>query len=327
MSGDGQWTCFTLDPAGKKVVPLPPEELEEAIAAGRRLWIDIGAPTREDTQRLKELFHFHDLALEDVLNNDVRPKQESYDEALFTVFGCMNLNPGEDELDTINLNLFLTPQVLVTTHCKPLKTIRNAVRNAEGGRGGLVKGTDFLYYRLLDGVIDRYLDFTDDFEEEIGEIERTIFSDPTNREVQGRVFEFKRKIAYLRRSLGPQRDALKTLATTELPQISRETRTHLRDVLDHVLRISDTLESYRELLNSLMDSYMSQISNRMNEVMKLMSIIATVMLPLSFLTGLFGMNFDNIPGLHWEVGFWVLLGVMVILVMGLVWFFRRRNIL
>lgn len=327
MSADGEWNCFTLDETGRRVAPLDPANLEDALATGRRVWVDVLSPDKDDVKRLKELFHFHDLALEDVMNNDVRPKQETYDDVLFTVFGCINLNPGEDELDTINLNLFLTPHYLVTTHSKPLKTVRAAIRNAEKGRGGLVKGTDFLYYRLLDGVIDRYLEFTDDFEDGLSEIEKAIFSERGGREVQAQVFEFKRQIAYLRRSLGPQRDALKILATTELPQISKNARMHLRDVLDHVLRISDTLESYRELLNSLMDSYMSQISNRMNEVMKLMSIIATVMLPLSFLTGLFGMNFDNIPGLHWEVGFWALLGVMIVLVLGLVWFFRRRNIL
>lgn len=327
MSEDGHWECFFLDEDTRRVARFDPEELEDRLAREQRVWVDVLSPGRADIQRLKHLFRFHDLALTDVLNNHVRPKQETYDQVLFTVFGCINLNPGEDELDTINLNLFLTPKYLVTAHCKPLKTIQTAIRNAEKGRGGLIKGTDFLYYRLLDGVIDRYLDFTDDFEEGISDIEHAIFSERAGREIQADVFEFKRRIAYLRRSLGPQRDALKTLATTELPQITKNTRVHLRDVLDHVLRISDTLESYRELLNSLMDSYMSQISNRMNEVMKLMSIIATVMLPLSFLTGLFGMNFDNIPGLQWEVGFWALLGVMIALVLGLVWFFRRRKIL
>lgn len=236
MSADGQWECFTLDEAGRRVIRLDEADLENALARGSRVWVDVPSPDKEDVKRLKELFHFHDLALEDILNNDVRPKQETYDEVLFTVFGCINLNPGEDELDTINLNLFLTPQYLVTTHGKPLKTIRTAIRNAEKGRGGLIKGTDFLYYRLLDGVIDRYLDFTDDFEDGISDIEQAIFSERAGREIQAQVFDYKRKIAYLKRSLGPQRDALKTLATTELPQISKNTRTHLRDVLDHVLR-------------------------------------------------------------------------------------------
>ncbi len=327
MDSNGRWSCYTLDEAGEQVISLPLEELEAAVRDGRRLWVNVQAPTRADTQRLKKFFHFHELALTDVLNNSVRPKQETYDQTLFTVFGCINLNPGEERLDTINLNLFMTPNYLVTTHCKPLKTIRLALKNAERGRGGLIRGTDFLYYVLLDGVIDRYLDLIDGFEEGIAEIEQAIFSDRAGRNIQSLVFDFKRDIAFLRRSIGPQRDALKTLVTTELPQISKEAQVHLRDVLDHVMRISDTLESYRELLNGLMDSYMSQISNRMNEVMKLMSIIATVMLPLSFLTGLFGMNFDNIPGLHWEVGFWVLLIAMAILAAGLIWFFRRRNIL
>lgn len=327
MSSNGQWDCFTLTDDGKKAIRLPIEELGRAVRDQRRVWVNILEPTRDDTHRLKELFDFHELALIDVLNNKVRPKQESYEEVMFTVFGCINLNPGEDQVDTINLNLFLTPEFLVTTHCKPLKTIRVAIKNAERGRGGLSKGTDFLYYRLLDGVIDRYLDLIDTFEVGIQEIEDAIFSERGGQNIQSLVFDYKRQIAFLRRSIGPQRDALKALVTTEHPQITKNTQMHLRDVLDHILRVSDTLESYRELLNGLMDSYMSQISNRMNEVMKLMSIIATVMLPLSFLTGLFGMNFDNIPGLHWEVGFWVLLTAMAFLAVGLLWFFRRKNIL
>jgi len=321
-----RWKCFAFVPETGKTVPKDPEEIPDCIRQGIVFWLDIEAPTPEDAQWLKRVFDFHDLALSDLLNNGTRPKQESYGDVLFTVFGAVNLNPGEEVLDTINLNLFLTAAFIVTTHCKPIGTIQSVSQIAESQAGLFSKGTDYVYYMLLDGVVDRYFDVIDEIEDEIDELEKRVFDNPA-RDIQEKIFETKRKITYARRTIGPKRDALRDLVYAEFPQIKHETRTHLRDVLDHVLRINDALESHRELLNGLMESYMTQISNRMNEVMKQLTIIATIMLPLTFLTGLFGMNFDRIPGLHWEFGFWFLLLVMGAIAVATFWFFRRKRIL
>lgn len=320
------WRCFALQPGSKTASIAEREAIPQLVASGTRIWLDIQGPTPEDTAWLADTFGFHQLALLDVLNNDVRPKQETYDEVLFTVLGAVNLNPGEDALDTINLNMFLTSQYLISTHCKPLKSTRRVLTALEKGRNWLARGTDHIYYRLFDGVVNRYLDILDEMEEHFDNIEYKVFktNDPS---VQESIFHEKRRIAFLKRSIGPTRDALRELVYGAFEQIKPETQTLLRDVLDHVMRIGDGIESYRELAAGLMDSYMSRISNRMNEVMKLMSIIATVMLPLSFLTGLFGMNFDRIPGLHFEYGFWVLCFFMSALIGLLLWFFRRKGIL
>lgn len=326
MTEEERWFCVAWSQSERKAVPVTKEEIPSYLERGTPIWLDILTPTEEETEWLGEVFDFHELALTDLLNNEVRPKQESYSDILFTVFGAINLNPGEDALDTINLNLFLTPVFLVTTHLKPLKTIRNARKRVLRAHGPLEQGTDHLYYTLLDGVVDRYLDILDEVEEEIETIEREVFG-AANSDVQRMIFTCKRRIAFMRRSIGPKRDALRDLVYQSVPQIKDETRTHLRDVLDHTMRILDRLESYRELLNGLMDSYMGQISNRMNEVMKLLSIIATLMLPLSFLTGIFGMNFDVLPGIHWEKGFWALVAFMAALAALMLWLFKRQKLL
>ncbi len=320
------WRCFAVRPGEKKAFRFEREDTPRLLGEGARLWIDVEGPDSDDAKWLGDTFGFHGLALTDVLNNDVRPKQETYDEVLFTVFGAINLNPGEEALDTINLNIFLTGQFVVSAHGRPLKTTRSVADAIDKGRNWLGRGPDYVYYRLLDGVINRYLDVMDEMEERFAELERRVFK-TQDGSVQEALFREKRRLAYLKRSIGPKRDALRELVYEPFSQIAPETQTLLRDVMDHVMRIGDAIESYRELAGGLMDSYMSQISNRMNEVMKLMSIIATIMLPLSFLTGIFGMNFDVMPGVHFEHGFWGLAVAMFVVALGLLWFFRRRGIL
>jgi magnesium transporter len=321
-----RWYCAVWLQAEGRTQRVKPDEVEAYLEKGVPLWLDILGPTEEETVWLDETFGFHPLALSDLLNNDVRPKQESYGDVLFTVFSALNLNPGEDPLDTINLNLFLTPAYLVTTHLQPVKTIRSVRENIEKKHSLFSKGTDFLYYTILDGVIDRYVEVLEVIEDEIDETESIVFGEEET-DIQRRIFASKSKIAHLRRSIGPKRDALHELVYREFPQIQPGTRTQLRDVLDHVQRISDRLETYRELLNGLMESYMVRLSNRMNEVMKLLSVIATLILPLSFVTGIFGMNFDAIPGLHSEGAFWTLIAGMGFLAAGMLWLFKRKRIL
>ncbi len=320
------WQCFALRKGEQTAIEIRRDEATRYLSEGARIWLDVVAPEESDAKWLSSTFGFHELALIDLRSNDVRPKQEAYGDVLFTVFGAINLNPGEDELDMINLNIFLTDRFVVSAHRKPLKTIRNAITLMSRKPSPLARGTDYLYYLLLDGVVNRYLDIMDDVETQLDEIETIVFADRP-RPVQEQIFTEKRRLALLRRSVGAKRDALRELVYGNLPQISPETRTLLRDVLDQVMRISDSIESYRELASGLMDSYMSHISHRMNEVMKLMSVIATMMLPLSFLTGIFGMNFDVMPGTHVSYGFWVLAAFMGMMVAGLIWFFRRSGIL
>ncbi|MBI3118569.1 MAG: magnesium/cobalt transporter CorA [Candidatus Hydrogenedentes bacterium] len=301
-------------------------DVPKLLKEGKQLWLDILRPSKEDIQWLKETFLFHDLALSDVMNNETRPKQETYEDILFTVFGAINMNPGDEALDIINLNLFLTRQYVVSVHLKPLKAVRQVKEAVEHRRELAVHGPDYIFYRLLDGVVDQYFDIFNELEDQLDQLEERIFSgnDPG---IQEAIFGIKKQSATLRSSLGPKREALKILVYAEFNQLDKDIQTNLRDVLDHVMRMWDMLEAQRDLLNGLMDSYMVQISNRMNQIMKLLSVIATIMLPLSFITGIFGMNFDHIPLLHSPTGFWITAGGMAALAVGMLWVFKRKQIL
>lgn len=326
MSEPKRIRCLADRRDGNGVVEVSQDQVAEHLRGQSLLWVDVLAPTTADNAWLQRTFGFHELALSDLLNNETRPKQESYDNVLFTVFRAINLNPGENAFDTINLNIFLTDRFVVTSHVKPVNTVDALLERIGKDNSLLSKGTSFFYYMLLDGVVDRYLDILDTIEEKIDDMEDRVFTtnDPS---VQQDIFALKKQVSSMRRLIAPEREALTSLINGSLPQVTAQTRTHLRDVLDHVLRAQDMLESYRDLLAGLMDSYMTRISNRMNEVMKMLSIIATIMLPLGFLTGLFGMNFDIIPFVHWPYGFWGLMGVMLILVGFMFWIFKKKDFL
>lgn len=321
-----RWRVFADRRDGNGLAETGKGELSKLVRSESLVWVDILDPTPEDTGFLQKVFGFHALALSDLLNNEVRPKQESYEDVLFTVFRAINLNPGEEALDTINLNIFLTDRWVVTTHQKPLRTIHSIIERVEQDKTLLSRGTPFFFYTVLDGVVDRYLDILDTIEDQLDSLEERVFEE-TDESVQHGIFDLKKQVSRMRRLVGPEREALTSLVHTPCPLIDAETRTHLRDVLDHVLRCQDMLESYRDLLAGLMDSYMTKISNRMNEVMKMLSIIATIMLPLGFLTGLFGMNFESMPFLHWHYAFWGLVIVMSLLVLFMLWIFKRKHFL
>lgn len=319
-----RWNCFAKQIDRTKSVRVSREAIPNLLQIQNPVWVDVEGATKEDIAWLKQTFEFHDLALEDVLNEETRPKQELYDETLFTVFTAINFNPNQTTFDRLNLYIFLGQDFIVTVHSQPLKSIQHISRIVEARQGVLTRGLDYLYYMLLDNVIDWYFDILDKIEDDIDKIEENIFNDEMD-DVQEAIFATKRKIMHLKRSIGPKREALRILVYADFPQISRDIQIHLRDILDHVLRIDDMLESYRELLNGLIDLHRTEIANRLNEIMKLLSVISTIMLPLSFLTGLFGMNFAVMPGLDWQYGFWVLLGFMALLVTFLIWFFKHNK--
>lgn len=321
-----RWRCFADRRDGLGIQEVKPKQLPELLDGGALLWVDILAPTKAGTDRLKRLFKFHPLALSDLLNDEVRPKNETYGPVLFTVFRALNLNPGADALDAVNLNMFLTDRFLVTTHSQPLRSVRNVLERVERDKSVLENGTAYVYYLLLDGVVDRYLELMDQMEDEIEELEDRIFGEDVDS-VQESIFDLKKQLAKLRHRILPERDVLASLIRGDFPQIDEATRIHLRDVYDHIVRARDILEAQRDLLNSLRESYMTQLSHRMNEVMRLLSIIATVMLPLGFIAGVFGMNFDKIPMQHWENGFWALMVMMAVLVVAIVAIFKRFRLM
>ncbi len=218
---DERTLCYAYRPGDEKSAQVDKEAIPTLLGEGVHIWVDISEPSEDDTRWLGEVFGFHELALVDLLNNSVRPKQESYEDVLFTVLNAVNLNEGEDQLDTINLNAFLTEQFIVSTHCKPLRTIRDTFSSMVRKRDPLSRGTGYIYYKLLDGVVNRYLDITDEVDEHLTELEHEIFEAPTPQ-IQEKIFNEKRRLAYLRRSITPKRDALRDLFTMISHKLGRK---------------------------------------------------------------------------------------------------------
>lgn len=292
------------------------------------LWLNVdGLGDEEVLMKLGQLFDIHRLALEDVLTVNQRAKIEDYDSRLFVV--TRMLETGE-MARTEQLSIFLGEGFVVTfqEHAGDcLDLVRKRIR---GGLGRIRKmGADYLAYCIIDAVVDAYFPYLDEFSEKIEALEEDALYHPTPQ-ITGRIHEAKRNLLVLRRAMSPMREALSMLLQGTSGQMTDTTRVYLRDCYDHCIMLLEMIESYRELVGSLLDVYLSSMSNRMNEIMKVLTVIATIFIPLSFLTGVYGMNFDpeaspwNMPELHMRYGYPVFLVVVVgVTVLQLVLFWRR----
>ncbi|MEA3366038.1 MAG: magnesium/cobalt transporter CorA, partial [Candidatus Hydrogenedentes bacterium] len=292
------------------------------------LWVNVdGLGDEEVLRKLGQLFDIHRLALEDVLTMNQRAKIEDYENRLFMV--TRMLEPNE-EAGTEQLSIFLGEGFVVTFQEHPgdcLDSIRKRIRE---GLGRVRKmGADYLAYSIIDAVVDAYFPYLDEFSEKIELLEEDALYHPTP-EITGCIHEAKRNLLVLRRAMSPMREALSMLLQGTGGQMTETTRVYLRDCYDHCIMLLEMIESYGELVGSLLDVYLSSMSNRMNEIMKVLTVIATIFIPLSFLTGLYGMNFNyevsrwNMPELHMRYGYPVFVIIVVgVAVFQLVLFWRR----
>ncbi len=300
------------------------ELLKVRDSPNEMFWLDIEAPTEDDVKLMSEVLKFHPLAVEDCVHKQARPKIEDYSGYIFIVFHGINFNPGEYLLDTIDVDFFIGLNFIVTVHEKPLQSIAVTKARLEKNPNLLEAGPDRVLYRILDELVDRYISVIDDMSEMLTKIEDSIFEN-FSKEALSQIFSTKKEVLSLRRLSGPQMEILKTLTYKESPYIKSSTQMYLRDVYDHMLRIVDMLDNQRDLLSGALDSYLSQVSNRTNDVMKVLSIVATIMLPMSVLTGLYGTNFVKLPGATNPMAFWVLVFIMVTLAGGLFSYFKKKK--
>jgi magnesium transporter len=306
------------------------DEAREYFSSPKTTWLHVnGTPSEELLRAIGNACQLHALALEDVLHTGQRAKLETYDAQLFTVVGLPEAS--EHGIATAQLSLFLGDSWLVSFysgHYDPFDAIRQrAYRDSSRIRQNRV---DYLYYSLLDTAIDLVFPILETLGDRVEALELTVFDDP-NREALDEIHQLKREFMLLRRLTWPQRDMINSILRDEHHQITRDTKLYIRDCYDHAVHALDLVESYREMASSLLEVYLSSLSNRMNDVMKVLTIIATVFIPLSFIVGVYGMNFDrsvsawNMPELGWRFGYPILWLVMVALVAGMLLFFRRKN--
>jgi magnesium transporter len=306
-----------------------PEEIQSYLDKWPVTWINVDGLGDEQTlRRIAELFGIHQLALEDVVNVPQRPKLEQYDE--HCSFIVSRMVTSQHGLGSEQLSLFVGGNWVLTfqeTSGDCFDPVRQRIRTGGGGR--IRKSSpDYLAYALLDAVIDAYYPVLEEFGERLEQIEDDVLTRPKRASIQ-QIHHARRDLLVLRRALWPQREMLNSLVRDEVPQISDSTRVYLRDCYDHMVQMMDLVETDREMVGGLRDAYMSGLSNRMNEVMKVLTIIATIFIPLGFIAGLYGMNFDpalsqwNMPELSWRYGYLYALGLMAAVALAMLWVFYR----
>jgi magnesium transporter len=289
-------------------------------------WINIdGLHDVSVIDRIGKLFDIHPLVLEDVLNTVQSPKIEEHDQHLFIVLKALRYEATADAILEDQLSIIVGRNILITFQEHPndlLKPVRDRIRN---GRSRIRKrSSDYLMYALLDTVVDHHLMVLDVLGEKLDRLETASLDDITQLHLQS-VFALKKKLFAMRKVNRPLREIVGNLLKSECELIDDSNRIYFRDVNDHLIHLVDGIEVYRELINSLVDTYLSTLSLRMNEVMKVLTIAAAVFMPLTFLVGVYGMNFEHMPELGWRWGYFMVWGVMIATILVLLAFFRRRS--
>ncbi|MGD8699809.1 MAG: magnesium/cobalt transporter CorA [Gemmatimonadales bacterium] len=293
------------------------------------VWVNVdGLGDAETLSAIGEIFDLHALALEDVANANQRPKLEDYPDHIFIVLRMPRTDGGQ--FSTEQLNLFLGEGYVLTFQERPgdsFDPVRKRLRDVPRHR---FLNSDYLAYALLDAIIDAYFPVLEAFTERLDDLEDRIAIEPSS-DIIGEIFETKHAMLGLRRAIWPVRDVLNSMMRDPIALISDTTRTYLRDCYDHAIRIIDLVETYRELSAGLMEFYQSSVGHRMNEIMKVLTIIATIFIPLTFIAGIYGMNFNsdqspwNMPELNWYWGYPLALFAMAVVAVLMVMYFKRRR--
>ena len=316
-------TCVVVHDRGSAEMHFSRETVAELLASGGFFWLDLDQPDLDDFSILRELFGFHPLAVEDSEHFDQRAKIDDYDDFVFlVVYGA---SPDDDRL--VEVHCFYSERFLVTVHqddCPAFAEIRRRYQK----RDESIDRPSLLLYRIIDGLVDSFFPILADFDNRIDELENAIFLHADDRQLQ-EIFQMKRLLVGMRKAVSPQRDAFAGLmgGVAELPGLVDGDERYFRDVYDHLIRISDLIDSYRDLLTSAMDVYLSTVSNRLNNVTKQLAVVATIFLPLAWLTGFFGQNFSwmvgHISGWSGFVGLGI--GTELVALAILLAFFKRRG--
>jgi len=290
-----------------------------------KLWVDILDPVQEVIEPLlEERFGFHELAAEDTLSATTLPKYDAFPTYDFFIFRTVDVNLSEHASETFKIAAFLGRNFLFTVHRRMVKAIDHVCNRLPGDRRLLERGTDFLLYAIVDEMVDAHFPLLETIEEAVDDLQDRIFeyAEPTHLD---ELLHLKRDINVLRRHSLPQRELLNQISRGDAKLIQGQHLIYWRDVYDHMFRISETIDVDREQMTATMDAYLSVIANRTNETMKVLTIFSAVMLPLTVIAGIYGMNFDHMPELKWLYGYPFALGLMAATTIVLLFFFWRSG--
>jgi magnesium transporter len=289
------------------------------------VWVDLSNPTPDETRILSDVFHFHELAIEDALAEIHHPKVESYGEYLYLILHAIDFKAKEHTFRTQEVDFFLGAQYLVTMHSGTSRSIIRIDEICNRNDRILGEGPAALMHRVIDAMVDNYRPEVDKLSDRLDALEKEVFQRPKTTLVR-RILDYKRDIASLRRIVLPQRDAVGRLARREFHQISEALSYRFRDVHDHLVRLTDEALYFQDRISSLLEAHLSNVSNQLNNIMKVLTIISTIFMPLTVLTGMYGMNvhLPHFPGGE-ELQFWWLVAVMFGVCGAMLAFFRTRG--
>ncbi|MBD2677150.1 MULTISPECIES: magnesium/cobalt transporter CorA [Nostoc] len=310
-----------------------PEECIPYLEMESVSWVDVqGLGSQDILQRLGRVFDLHPLVLEDVVNVPERPKTEDYEDQLLFISRMVVPKEKTCGFYSEQVSLILGKNYLLTVQEEPEHDCFEPVRSRiEKGKGIIrTQKADYLAYALLDAIIDGYFPVLELYGERIEELEEEVIVKPTPQTLQS-IYQIRRELLQLRRAIWPQRDAINSLIRDGSDLVSEDVRIYLRDCYDHAVQVMDMVETYRELASGLMDVYLSAVSNKMNEIMKVLTVVSSIFIPLTFVAGIYGMNFNtekspyNMPELNWYWGYPMCWALMLAIALGLVCFFWQRG--
>jgi magnesium transporter len=289
-------------------------------------WINIvGLHDTELLQKIGLNFDFHPLIIEDILNTDQRPKVEFLEHYIFVIMKMIVYDKSENQIKIEQVSIILGENFVFTFQERRgdvFQPIRERLKNSNGR---LRKNRhDYLMYALMDVIVDHYFMVLEDISEHIDKLENDVSSIPDNSQVDN-IYNIKRELLLLKKAIWPLREMVNSIKEEESDLINESTEIYFNDLSDHIIQVMDITDTYRDIAGGLMDTYMSMVSFRMNEVMKVLTIIATIFIPLTFIAGIYGMNFEFIPELHWKWGYFYVWGFMILIFIGMLFYFRKKK--
>lgn len=289
-------------------------------------WINIdGIHDTNIIEKMGECYEFHPLILEDILNTSQRPKMEDFGNYMFIVLKMLSYEDKGSEVQTEQISLILGSNFVISFQEKEgdvFNNIRERIRNSKGRIRKL--GADYLSYALIDAIVDNYFIIIEKMGDKIEDMEEALIIDPIPKTVQS-IHDLKRDTIFLRKSVWPLREVISGIERAESSLIKKNSKVFFRSVYDHTIQVIDTIETFRDMISGMLDIYLSSVSNRMNEVMKVLTIIATIFIPITFIAGVYGMNFKYMPELNWPRGYFGALGLMGFTVILMLIYFKRKR--
>src|SRR5688572_28703547 len=303
------------------------EQLAELLKDEKAvIWIDMEAPTEAEERILRDVFRFHPLTIEDCRETRNYPKVEEFPGYLYMIVHGVRADTSPDHFNTIELDAFLGPNYVITYHHDMFRSINNVKKLLSTTPIACQRGPAFLLHQILDQLVDYYSPVLDAFDERIAKLEDDIFTlSRANKAILEEIMDLKRGVLRLRRISARQMEVILRTSPGEFGLIPPALLPFYRDIHDHMIRVTDLAESYRDLISGSLDAYMSVVGNRMNEVMKVLTIFSAIMLPLTFIAGVYGMNFENMPELTTRFGYFVVLALMFVVAVGMLLLFWLRG--